>query len=178
MNHRPLYLVLILLLGNVTQSVGQTTYNGATVETPELRVELRPVGNDRFEIALIDKATGLREGHEFEGEGANDPSPFLLAHGRYCNTAVIMLTVEYPWRHDLPEFQRVLSTFAFRRSDFAFIDVAYGSLTDIALADVTAYELADQDMLPPIRVRCLNGQHEKTFKFFAMGPNQQAPALK
>lgn len=160
------HLVLILLLGNATQSVGQTTYDGSTVETPELRVELRPVGDDRFAIGLTDKVTGLREGHEFEGEGANDPSPFLLAHSRYCDTSVIMLTVEYPWRHDLPEFQRVLSTFAFRRSDFAFIDVAFGPLTDIALADDTAYELADLDMLPPIRVRCLLGNDAKPFEFF------------
>ena len=165
------HLVLIVLLGYATQSVGQTTYDGSTVETPELRVELRPVGDDRFAIGLADKVTGLRKGHEFEGEGANDPSPFLLAHSRYCDTSVIMLTVEYPWRHDLPEFQRVLSTFAFRRSDFAFIDVAYGPLTDIALADDMAYELSDQDMLPPIRVRCLNGQVEKPFEFFAPGPN-------
>jgi hypothetical protein len=171
MKRRLLFLVLILMLGNITQSVGQTTYDASTVETPELRVELRPVGDDRFAISLTDKVTGLREGHEFEGEGANDPSPFLLAHSRYCDTSVIMLTVEYPWRHDLPEFQRVLSTFAFRRSDFAFIDVAHGALTDIALADDMAYELTDLDMLPPIRVRCLNDQHEKTFEFFTPGPN-------
>ena len=164
-------LVLIVSLCAATHSVGQTTFDGPTVETPELRIELRPIGDDRFEIGLTDKVTGLREGHEVEGEGANDPSPFLLAQGRYCNTAVIMLTVEYPWRHNLPEFQRVLSTFAFRRSDFAFIDVAYGPVTDIALADDTAYELADQDMLPPIRVRCLGGPYEKTFEFFAQGHN-------
>jgi hypothetical protein len=71
---------------------------------------------------------------------------------------------------DMPEFQRVLSTFAFRRSDFAFIDVACGPLTDIALADDTAYELADLDMLPPIRVICLNGQVEKPFEFFVQEP--------
>lgn len=171
MKRRLLCLVLILMLGNVTQSVGQTIYDSSTVETPELRVELRAVGDDRFAIGLTDKVTGLRKGYEFEGEGANDPSPFLLAHGRYCDTSVIMLTVEYPWRHDLPEFQRVLSTFAFRRSDFAFIDVAHGPLTDIALADDMAYELSDLDMLPPIRVRCLNGQVENPFEFFAPRPN-------
>lgn len=165
------YFVQIVLLGYATHSVGQTTYDGSTVETPELKIELRPVGDDRFAIGLTDKVTGLRESHEFEGKGANDPSPFLLAHSRYCDISVIVLTVEYPWRHDLPEFQRVLSTFAFRRSDFAFIDVAYGPLTDIALADDTAYELADLDMLPPIRVLCLNDQHEKTFEFFTPGPN-------
>jgi hypothetical protein len=164
------YLVQILLLGYATHSVGQTTYDGSTVETPELQVELRPVGDDRFAISLTDKVTGLRKDHEFEGEGANDPSPFLLAYSRYCDTSVIMLTVEYPWRHDLPEFRRVLSTFAFRRSDFAFIDVAHGPLTDIALADDTAYELADLDMLPPIRVLCLNGQVEKPFKFSVQEP--------
>jgi hypothetical protein len=171
MKRNLLQLVLMVLLGTATRSVGQTTYDGSTVETPELRVELRPIGDDRFAIGLTDKVTGLRKGHAFEGEGANDPSPFLLAHSRYCDTSVIMLTVEYPWRHDLPEFQRVLSTFAFRRSDFAFIDVAYGPLTDIALADDMAYALSDLDMLPPIRVRCLNGQVEKPFAFFATRPN-------
>ena len=165
------HLVLIVLLGYATQSVGQTTYDGSTVETPELRVDLRPVGDDRFEIGLTDRVTGLRKGHEFEGEGANDPSPFWLAHSRYCDTSVIMLTVEYPWRHDLPEFQRVLSTFAFRRSDFAFIDVAYGPLTDIALADDTAYKFADLAMLPPIRVRCLLGNDAKPFEFVIQEAN-------
>lgn len=160
------YLVLLLLLGTATRSLAQTTYDGSTVETPELRVELRPIGDDRFAIGLTDKLTGQRKSHEFEGEGANDPSPFLLAYSRYCDTSVILLTVEYPWRHDLPEFQRVLSTFAFSQSDFAFIDVASGTLTDIALAEETAYDPADLDMLPPIRVRCLTGQDEKPFEFF------------
>ena len=50
-------------------------------------------------------------------------------------------------------------------------DVAYGPLTHIALADDMAYELSDLDMLPSIRVRCLNGQVEKPFEFFAPGPN-------
>lgn len=165
MKYRPFLLVLVLLLGSVSKAVGQTTYNGSTVETTELRVELRPIGDDRFEIGLTDKVTGLRESHEFDGEGANDPSPLLLVQSRYCDTAVIMLTVEYPWRHNLPEFQRVLSTFAFRISDFAFIDVAYVPLTDIALAENTAYEPSDLDMLPPIRVHCLAEGNGKPFEF-------------
>ena len=90
-------------------------------------------------------------------------------HG--CETSTILLTLEYPWRHDLPQYNRVLETYAFRTSDFVFIDVAYGPLTDIALADDMAYELSDVDMLPPISVRCLNGQVEKPFEFFAPGPN-------
>jgi hypothetical protein len=50
----------------------------------------------------------------------------------------------------------------------------YGPLTDIALADDMAYELPDQDTLPPIRVRCLKGQAEKPFEFFAPGPSWAA----
>jgi hypothetical protein len=85
---------------------------------------------------------------------------------RYCDTTTILLTIQFPWRHDLPEYSRILDTYAFRSSDFAFIDVAYGTLTDIALAEETAYDPADLDMLPPIRVRCLIGQDEKPFEFF------------
>lgn len=162
-------VLLLLLLSTATQSAAQTTYDGSTVGTPELRVELRPIADDRFAIDLTDKPSGQRRSHEFEGEGANDPSPFLLAYGRYCDIAVILLTVEYPWRHDLPEFQRVLSTFAFSQSNFAFIDVAYGALTEIALADDTAYDPGDVDMLPPIRVRCLTGQDERPFEFYREG---------
>ena len=158
--------VLVFLLGTATQSVGQTTYDGSTVETPELRVELRPVGEDQFAIHLTGKVTGLREGHEFEGEGANDPEPFLLFEGRYCDTPAILLTIKFPWRHALPQFRRVLDTYAFRATDFAFIDMTHGPLTDIALADDTAYEPSEIDMLPPIRVRCLLGHDEKPFEFF------------
>lgn len=159
-------LVLIVLLGYATQSVGQTTYDGPTVETNELRIELRPVGEDQFAVHLTDKLTGLRDDHQFEGEGANDPEPFLLVQGRYCDTPVILLTIRFPSRHAPPQFGRVLDTYAFRTSDFAFIDMTPGPLTDIALADDTAYEPSEIDMLPPIRVRCLLGHDEKPFEFF------------
>ena len=159
-------LVLIFLLGNPTQSVGQTTYDGPTVETPELLVELRPVGEDHFAIHLTDKVTGLREGHEFEGQGSNDPELFLLVQGRYCDTTVILLTIRFPWRHTLPQFHRILNTYAFRASDLAFIDMTHGPLTDIALADDTVYAPSEIDMLPPIRVHCLLGNDEKPFEFF------------
>jgi hypothetical protein len=159
-------LVLIVLLCAATQSVGQTTYDGPTVETPELRIELRPVTEDEFTIHLMDKVTGLQVGQEFEGEGANDPEPFLLVRSQYCDTPVILLTVKFPWRHALPQYLRILETYAFRESDFKFVDATFGPLTDIALADDTAYEPADLDMLPPISVRCLVGLDEKPFEFF------------
>jgi hypothetical protein len=137
-----------------------------SVETPEMSITMRPVGEDvDFLVTLRNKETGFERTHAFEGEGANDPTPFQLAYMRYCDTPVILLTVEYPWRHDLPEFVRVLDTFAFRRSDFAFIDVAFGPLTDIALADDTAYESSDLVILPPIGVRCLPAPSEKPFQF-------------
>lgn len=160
------HLVLIVLLCCASQSFGQTTYDGSTVETPELRVALRPVVDDRFAIQLKDKLTGLREIHEFEGEGANDPAPFLLFEGRYCDISVILLTIKFPWRHTLPQFRRVLDTYAFRASDFAFIDMTHGPLTDIGLADDTVYAPSEIDMLPPIRVRCLLGNDAKPFEFF------------
>ena len=89
---------------------------------------------------------------------------------RYCDTTTILLTIEYPSRHNLPQYNRVLETFAFRSSDFAFIDVAYGPLTDIALADDMAYEFSDVEMLPPIKVRCPSGQVGTPFEFFEPNP--------
>jgi len=61
---------------------------------------------------------------------------------------------------------RTLETYAFEAADFEFIDVAFGHLTDIALADDSAYDPSEIDLLPPIRVRCLAGQGEKAFEFF------------
>jgi hypothetical protein len=159
-------LALIVSLCAATQSVGQTTFDGPTVETPELRIELRPVAEDQFTIHMTDKVTGLQVSHEFEGEGANDPEPFLLVQSRYCDTPVILLTVKFPWRHALPQYLRILETYAFRESDFKFVDATFGTLTDIALADDTAYEPTDLDMLPPISVRCLVGPDEEPFEFF------------
>lgn len=157
--------VLIFVLCAATQSVGQTIYDGPTVETPELRIELRPVSEDQFTIDLTDKVTGLQVGHEFKGEGANDPEPFLLVRSQYCETPVILLTIKFPWRHALPQYLPILETYAFRESDFKFVDATFGPLTDIALADDTAYEPSEIDMLPPIRVRCIVGLDEKPFKF-------------
>lgn len=160
-----LRLVLIVSLCAATQSVGQTTFDGPTVETPELRIELRPVAEDRFTINMTDKVTGLQIGHEFEGEGANDPEPFLLVRSQYCDTPVILLTVKFPWRHALPQYLRLLETYAFRESDLKFIDATLGPLTDIALADNTVYEAFELEMLPPIKVRCLAGGNGRPFEF-------------
>jgi hypothetical protein len=159
-------LVMILLLGAATQSVGQTTYNGPTVETYELRIELRPLGEDQFTIHLTDKMTGLQASHEFVGEGSNDPEPFLLVQSRYCDTPVILLTVKFPWRHAQPQYLRVLETYAFRAFDFKFVDATFGPLTDIALADDTGYAPSELDMLPPNRVHCLLGNDAKLFELF------------
>lgn len=158
-------LMMVFLLGVATQSVGQTTYDGPTVETSEVRIELRPLGEDQFTIHLTDKMTGLQASHEFVGEGANDPEPFLLVQSQYCDTPVIFLTVKFPWRHALPQYLRVLETYAFRASDFKFVDATFGPLTDIALTDDTAYAPSELDMLPPTRVRCLLGNDARPFEF-------------
>jgi hypothetical protein len=63
----------------------------------------------------------------------------------------------------------MIDTYAFRETDFAFIDVAFGPITDIALADDSVYDPIDLDMLPPIWVRCLTGQDGKSFEFFQEG---------
>jgi hypothetical protein len=44
----------------------------------------------------------------------------------------------------------VQQSHAFRESDFIFIDIAFGPLTDIALADDSVYDPTDLEMLPPI----------------------------
>lgn len=145
----------------------RNTLSEQSVEARTLSIQLESIDEDvRFAVTFRNKETGVVKRHEFDGEGASDPSIFQMIRTGYCGTSVILLTVKYPWRHALPEFVRVLDTFAFRESDFAFIDVAFGPLTDIALADDTAYEPSDLDMLPPIRVRCLVGRDEKPFEFF------------
>ncbi|MDR0807782.1 MAG: hypothetical protein LBE86_01405 [Gemmobacter sp.] len=145
----------------------QTLFDEDSVETRTLMIQLDPVNDDvRFAVTLRDKETGTVRRHEFDGEGTNDPAPFQLEEAYLCDTPVILLTVQYPWHHALPEFVRALDTFAFHRTDFALIDVAFGPLTDIALADDTAYESSDLEMLPPIGVRCLTGQGGKPFEFF------------
>lgn len=144
----------------------QVLYTEDSVETRQLFIKLESVDDDvRFSVTLESRETGIKRRHEFDGQGASDPDPFLVAHRHYCDTPVILLTVEYPWRHDLPQYVQVLDTFAFRASDLEFIDVTFGPLTDIALTDVSAYAPSEMDMLPPIRVRCLGAQVEKPFEF-------------
>ena len=159
-----------IVSASAQEVIYRNTLSEQSIETRTLSIQLDSVDDDvRFVVTLRSKETGLVRRHEFDGEGASDPSPFQMITTGYCGTPVILLTVQYPWRHALPEFVRVLDTLAFRESDFAFIDVAFGPLTDIALADDSAYDPADLEMLPPIRVRCLTGQVEKPFEFFREG---------
>jgi len=148
----------------------RTAFVDSWIETRDLRIDLRSSRDDvYFTITLRSSETGLTREHRFEGEGSTDASPFQILRTRFCGTPIILLTVKYPWQNVLPQYGWLLDTFAFRESDFAFIDVAFGPLTDIALADDSAYDPADLEMLPPIRVRCLTGQVEKPFDFFREG---------
>lgn len=158
-------LVVVLLLGLASRSVGEKIFDGPSVETAELRVELRPQGEDRFDIYLTDKTTGRQVHYEFDGEGANDPEPFLIVQGRYCDTSVILLTIEFPWRHSLPQYSRVLDTYAFRMSDLAYVDMTTGPATDIALLDSSETEAEDMSMHPPILVECIGGRGGSLFRF-------------
>jgi|688.fasta_scaffold653625_2 hypothetical protein len=158
-------LAVVSLVGLASRSVGQTIFDGPSVETAELRVELRPQGEDRFAIHLTDKTTGLQVHYEFEGEGANDPEPFLIVEGRYCDTSVILLTIEFPWRHSLSQYSRVLDTYAFRMSDLAYVDMTAGPATDIALLDSSEIEAEDMSMQPPILVECIADRGGSPFRF-------------
>lgn len=158
-------LAVVLLMGLASRSVGQTIFDGPSVETAELRVELRPQGEDRFDIYLTDKTTGRQVNYEFDGEGANDPEPFLIVEGRYCDTSVILLTIEFPWRHSLPQYSRVLDTYAFRMSDLAYVDMTAGPVTDIALRDSSQIEAGDMPTQPPILVECISDHSGGTFIF-------------
>lgn len=158
-------LAVVLLIGLASRSVGQTIFDGPSVETAELRVELRPQGEDRFAIHLTDKTTGLQVHYEFEGEGANEPEPFLIVEGRYCHTSVILLTIEFPWRHSLPQYSRVLDTYAFRMSDLAYVDMTVGPATDIALLDSSETDAEDISMQPPILVECIADRGGGPFRF-------------
>jgi hypothetical protein len=145
----------------------QTRLDHRSIETRTLTIRLAPVDDDvRFSVTLTNKVTGIHRKHEFDAPVPEMPEPFQVEESYYCGTSVVLVTVEYPWRHDWPQVVRTVETFAFRESDFKFIDVAFGPLTDIALADDTAYEPSDLEILPPIRVRCLTGQVEKPFEFF------------
>ncbi|NHB77642.1 hypothetical protein [Rhodobacter calidifons] len=158
-------LAVVLLIGLASRSAGQTIFDGSSVETAELRVELRPQGEDPFAIHLTDKTTGLKVHYEFEGEGANDPEPFLIVEGRYCDTSVILLTIEFPWRHSLPQYSRVLDTYAFRMSDLAYVDMTAGPATDIALLESSEAEAEDMPMQPPILVECIADRGGSPFRF-------------
>lgn len=155
----------VLLMGLASRSVGQTIFDGPSVETAELRVELRPQGEDRFAIYMTDKTTGRQVHYEFDGEGANDPEPFLIVEGRYCDTSVILLTIEFPWRHPLPQYSRVLDTYAFRMSDLAYVDMTAGPATDIALLDSSEIEAENMSMQPPILVECIADRSGGPFRF-------------
>lgn len=144
----------------------QTLFGELSVETRTFAVHLAPVDHDiRFSIALTNKETGIQRFRQFDAPVPEIPVPIQMQESNFCDTPVVLLTVEYPWRHDWPQVLRTMETYAFRESDFAFIDVAFGPLTDIALADDTAYDPADLDMLPQIRVRCLTGRNGKPFEF-------------
>ena len=144
----------------------QTLYDERSVDTQTLSIRLDMIDEDvRFSVKLRDKETGHEMSHEFDAPVPEIPEPFQMEIGYYCDTSVILLTVEYPWRHDLPQYVRVLDTYAFRASDFEFIDVAFGPLTDIALQDSTYPEELDPDMLPPVGVQCLSEQDGKPFAF-------------
>lgn len=158
-------LAVVFFMGVAAPSAGQTIFDGASVESAELRVELRPRGDDRFAIHLTDKVTGRQVGHEFDGEGANDPKPFLMVEGSYCNISVILLTIEFPWRHSLQQYTRVLDTYAFRTSDLAYIDMTAGPVTDIALLDSSEIEPEDMSMQPPILVECISDRAGAPFRF-------------
>lgn len=146
--------------------VYRSTLSEESVETGDLLILLDPVDEDvRFAITLRNKQTGFERRHEFDGEGASDPSPIQLTSMYYCNTPTILLTIEYPWRHELPQYTRVLETFAFRSSDLVFIDKAFGPLTDIALLDSQDAGANDSGMQPPVLVQCLSDPIGSPFRF-------------
>lgn len=171
MNLFPLLTLFLCFIsfGSLADGIGsnQILYNFRGVETKRLTIALAPVDDDvRFSIVLTDKETGAQRRHEFDAPVPEVPEPFQMRESYYCGNPVILLSVEYPWRHHWREVRRIMETYAFRSTDFSSVDVADGPLTDIALADDTAYDPADLEMLPPIRVRCLTGQDEKPFEFF------------
>ena len=144
----------------------QELYDNRSVETRTLSIQIAPVDeNSRFSVTLRAKETGLERRHEFDAPVPETPEPYLMKHSYNCDTSVIQLTVEYPFRHDWPQVVRTLETYAFRESDFEFIDATYGPLTDIALQDSTYPEQLPADMLAPVGVRCLSEPGGKPFEF-------------
>ena len=79
-----------------------------------------------------------------------------MVEARYCNTSVIFLTIEFPWRHSLTQYARVLDTYAFRKSDLSYIAMTAGPVTDIALLDSSQIKAEDMPMQPPILVECIS----------------------
>ena len=147
----------------------QTLYDMRSVETRTLSIQIAPVDDSvRLSVTLRDKETGVERRHEFDAPVPEIPEPYLMDYSYDCDTAVILLTVQYPWRHDWARYVRIFETYAFREADFEFIDVSDGPLTDIALQDNTHPEELDPKMLPPIGVRCLSEPDGKPFEF--VGP--------
>ncbi|MEZ5912123.1 MAG: hypothetical protein R3D84_07810 [Paracoccaceae bacterium] len=144
----------------------QALYDESSVRTRTLTVHLDPVDSDgRFSVTLLDNETGFEGRHEFEAPVPEMPVPFQFEQRNICGASVVLLTVDYPWRHDWPQVVRILDTYAFRGSDFAFIDVAAGALTDIALLDRSQLEAEDMAMQPPILVECISDSSGFPFRF-------------
>lgn len=168
---RTLFFILVASFAFIDASFAQeviyrNTLDEQSVETDDLFIGLDSVDDDvRFSITLTNTETGFTRRHEFDGQGASDPSPYLLEYRYNCGVDVILLTVEYPWRHALPMYVRVLETFAFRESDFEFIDVAIGPPSDIALMDSSDPESDNLRMQPPTLVECLPEGSSTPFRF-------------
>jgi hypothetical protein len=144
----------------------QVLYDESSVRTRTLTIQLDPTNNDvRFSVTLLDNETKFEVRHEFEAPLPETPVPFQLEQRNICGTSVILLTVDYPWRHDWPQVVRILDTYAFRGSDFALIDVAAGALADIALLDRSQLETEDMAMQPPILVECIPDNGGSPFRF-------------
>lgn len=144
-----------------------TTYRADSVESDRLRIVIAPLDDDvLFKVSLSDAESGASASHEFQGEGANDPSPFLLRERIYCGAPTILLSVEYPFRHALPQYSLPIETFAFRGDDLSFIDSVIAAPTDIALLEDAAYGAEDMAMLPPVGVRCAEDPAQGPFEFF------------
>lgn len=57
--------------------VYRSTLAQQSVETADLLITLFPLDEDvRFAVMLRNTQTGFEHQHEFDGEGASDPSPF------------------------------------------------------------------------------------------------------
>ena len=93
----------------------QTLLGHRSIETRTLAIRLAPVDADiRFSVTLTNKDTGIRRNHEFDAPVPEMPVPFQMEESYYCDTSVVLLTVEYPWRHDWPQVARTMETYAFR----------------------------------------------------------------